>query len=212
VIHVYAITAGLDGLPEVEGIGGAPPQRLSCDGFDLVVSEHDELEATEDAVVAHARVVEKLVPLTDALLPARFGLEFDDKLSLEEAVQKRGGKLGESLEHVRGRVELGLRVVGGEPGEEEPPPATGRAYLEARAAENRLGRELHESLAARADGATRAEQPDPRLVLSSAYLVDPDTIPAFLGAVEELKSQHPGLTFALTGPWPPYNFAGVDEP
>jgi len=210
VIHIYAIAEGLDGLPEVEGIQGAPPERFRCNGFDLVVSEQGaEVEPTEQAVLAHARVVEALLPLAEALLPARFGVAYEDEAALEEAVQERAAKLSESLARVRGHVELGVRIIGEERPESEP-PATGRAYLEARAAETRLGSELHESLAAHADAATRAQPPDGRVVLASAYLVDPNTIPSFLGAVEKLKEQHPRLTFAVTGPWPPYSFAGVD--
>jgi hypothetical protein len=210
VIHVYAVTKGLEGLPDVEGIEGVSPERFRCNGFDLVVSEQGAaVEPTEQAVLAHARVVEALLPLAEALLPARFGVAYDDEAALEEAVHQRAAQLSESLARVRCHVELGVSIVG-EQRPESPPPATGRAYLEAKAAEARLGSELHEALSAHADAATRAQPLDGSIVLASAYLVDPDTIPSFLGAVEKLKEQYPELTIAVTGPWPPYSFAGVD--
>jgi hypothetical protein len=210
VIHLYAIANELEGLPDVQGIEGAAPERLRCDGFDLVVTEHAaKVEPTEGAVLAHARVVEALLPLADAVLPARFGLELDDRAGLEEAIQERAAKLSESLDQVRGRVELGVRIVA------EPPvrrrAETGRAYLEARRDEVAVVDGVHETLAGRARAATRGSSGG-RLVLSGAYLVDPDAIPAFLATVGQLEAKHPHLTFALTGPWPPYSFAGVDEP
>jgi hypothetical protein len=210
VIHLYAIADELESLPDVEGIEGAPPERLRCDGFDLVVTEHDaKVEATEGAVLAHARVVEALLPLADALLPARFGLELEDRAGLEEAIQARATKLSASLDQVRGRVELGVRVVA-EPSVHRP-AETGRAYLEARREEVAVVDDVHEKLAGRARAATRGGFGG-QLVLSGAYLVDPEAIPAFRDAVDGLETEHPQFTFALTGPWPPYSFAGVDEP
>jgi hypothetical protein len=209
VIYLYAVADGLSGLPELEGIDGA---TLSCrrrDGFDLVVSEHAApVEPTEEAVLRHARVVEALMPLAEALLPARFGLAFADFSELEGALSERAAQLGESLEQVRGRVELGVRVVGEQA---DPRPAeSGRAYLESRRAQLAAVDALHESLAERARAAARGKSGG-RLVLSGAYLVDPDAIPAFREAVDGLELDHPQFTFALTGPWPPYSFAGVGE-
>lgn len=209
MIHVYAIADGLEELPDVKGIEGAPPDRVRCNGFDLVVSEQGaEVEPTEGAVLAHARVVEALLPLTDALLPARFGVAYDNQAALQEAVRERASELSESLERVRGGVELGVRVVG-----DLPAPATadtGRAYLEARREAIAVGDEIHDAFSGQARAATRGNSGGS--ILSGAYLVDPDTIPAFLATAEQLEAKHPQLSFALTGPWPPYSFAGVDEP
>src|SRR5437763_824020 len=67
MIHLYAIAEGLGELPAVEGIGGAELRPRALDDLELVVSEHDgaELEPTEEAVLARARVVAALY-LADA--------------------------------------------------------------------------------------------------------------------------------------------------
>ncbi len=115
-------------MPEVQGLEGAPLDRRRCDDFDLVVSEHAaEVEPSEEAVLAHARVVEALMPHADALLPARFGLAFADSAALEEALREKAATLEESLERVRGRVELGVRVVGEQSAPREV--ENGREYL-----------------------------------------------------------------------------------
>jgi hypothetical protein len=208
VIYLYAVVDELASLPDAPGIDGAALKRRRAGDFDLVVSEHaGEVEPTEDAVLAHARVVEELLPLAGAVLPARFGVGFEDEASLERAVGDRAAALEESLDRVRGRVEVGVRVIGDQAA---PPAETGREYLEAR--QRQLARidELHESLAARALASTRGNSRG-QLVMSGAYLVDPEGIPEFQKAVGALQSEHPQLTFALTGPWPPYSFAEVGE-
>jgi hypothetical protein len=212
VIYLYAIAGELDGLPDVRGLEGAPLARRSVEGLELVVSEHGggELDASEEAVLAHARVVEALVERSAALLPARFGRGFRDDDALREAIEGRASELRDALAQVRGCVEVGVRVVAPEA---EPPAAaeSGRAYMEARLARaeeaERLTRELHEPLAALARAATRTVGPTPRLLLSGAYLVEPGQLDAFRRRVSELEAAHAELTFVATGPWPPYSFA-----
>jgi Gas vesicle synthesis protein GvpL/GvpF len=212
VIYLYAIAEELAELPPGHGIAGAPLRRRSLEGLDLVVSDLDgePPEATEEGVLAHARAIESLLPRSGALLPARFGRAFADEAALEEAVRARLPALREALGRVRGCVELGVSVVA----EERPaaaPAASGRAYMEARLAESesaeRLARELHEPLAGLSRASTHAVGKTPRLLLSGAYLVEPDAVEAFRSCVAELERAHPELGFACTGPWPAYSFA-----
>jgi Gas vesicle synthesis protein GvpL/GvpF len=216
VIYLYAIAEELDGLPDVRGIDGAALDRRSVAGLDLVVSEHDgtEVSASEEAVLAHARVVEALVERSAALLPARFGRGFRDEAGLRKAIEGRAASLRDALAQVRGCVEVGVRVLAAEAA--APPAAeSGRAYMEARLARSeeteRLARALHEPLAALARAATRTVGATPRLLLSGAYLVEPGGLDAFRRRVEELEAAHPELTFVSTGPWPPYSFAPGGE-
>jgi hypothetical protein len=198
-------------------VDGAPLARRSVEGLDLVVSEHDgtEIDASEEAVLAHARVVEALVERCAALLPARFGRGFRDEAALREAIEGRAAQLRDALAEVRGCVEVGVRVLA----PEAAPPAgateSGRAYMEARLARaeetERLARELHEPLAALARAATRTVGATPRLLLSGAYLVEAAELDAFRRRVSELEATHAELTFVTTGPWPPYSFAPGGE-
>ena len=108
MIYLYAIAEELDSLPDVRGVGGTPLARRSVEGLDLVVSEHDgaEVDTSEEAVLAHARVVEALVERSAALLPARFGRGFRDGAALQEAIEGRAASLREALAQVRGCVEV----------------------------------------------------------------------------------------------------------
>ena len=208
MIYLYAIAEELDDLPDVGGVGGTPLARRSVEGLDLVVSEHGgaELDPSEEAVLAHARVVEGLVERSAALLPARFGRGFRDEDALREAIEGRAASLLEALAQVRGCVEVGVRVVAPEP-TAAPAAESGRAYMEALQARTEEAHTLHEPLAALARAATRTVGATPRLLLSGAYLVEPGELEAFRRRVAELEAAYPELTFVTTGPWPPYSFA-----
>lgn len=108
--------------------------------------------------------------------------------------------------------------------------APGQAYLlrkkieglrdeEARTETRRVAREVEETLAAACDGAARlrvlkdeaTEQGD--LAARLAFLVRRDAFGDFRAAAERLADRHTplGFRFELTGPWPAYNFAVVEE-
>ena len=216
MIHLYAIAEGLGELPAVEGIDGAQVRTRALDGLELVVSEHDgaQLEPTEAAVLAHARVVDALAASSSALLPARFTRTFPDEAALDSAVRGRIDDLRLGLSRVRGQVELGLRVIGESPDKADEAPS-GRAYMQARLDEvartERLAIELHEPLAALASGSTHSITARPRLLLSGAYLVATADVERFRDQVAELEREHAELTFVCTGPWPAYSFASAAE-
>jgi len=214
LIHLYAIAEGLGELSAVEGIDGAQVRTRALDGLELVVSEHDgaQLDPTEAAVLAHARVVDALATSSSALLPARF--TFPAEAALDSAVRGRLDDLRQGLSRVRGQVELGLRVIGESPDKAAEAPS-GRAYMQARLDEvartERLANELHEPLAALASGSTHSITARPRLLLSAAYLVATADVERFRDQVAELEREHPELTFVCTGPWPAYSFASAAE-
>ncbi len=108
--------------------------------------------------------------------------------------------------------------------------APGQAYLlrkkieglrdeEARAETRRVAREVEETLAASCDGAARlrvlkdeaTEQGE--LAARLAFLVRREAFDDFRDAAERLAADYTplGFRFELTGPWPAYNFAAVEE-
>jgi len=108
--------------------------------------------------------------------------------------------------------------------------APGQAYLlrkkieglrdeEARAETRRVAREVEETVAAACDGAARlrvlkdeaTEQGE--LAARLAFLVRRDAFGDFRAAAERLADRYTplGFRFELTGPWPAYNFAVVEE-
>ena len=186
MIHVYGIVDALRELPPLAGIDGAGLERRRVNGLELVVSDFDGADVTQEAVLKHAEVVDELTKRCDAVLPAQFGPAFGDEDDLASAIRAKAPELERGLELVRGCVELGVRVVG-----EDVNATTGTEYMRARLAQQ------------------RAVEPLERLSRASsanAYLVSSENVDAFRDAVRRLQDEHPELTIVCTGPWPPYSF------
>jgi hypothetical protein len=79
------------------------------------------------------------------------------------------------------------------------------------AAAERLANEIHEPLAGLARSSAHAAASTPRLLLSGSYLLEPAEVASFRERVGELETEHVELSFACTGPWPPYSFASLGE-
>ena len=214
MLYVYAFVEAPAVVPETEGIDSAPVAAERAAGLDAIVSHHDNesVDASEPAVIAHARVVDAVAELNDAVLPARFGGMHADADALRAAVAERAVSLAAALERVRGCVELGLRVLA--PAADPGPATTGAGYmharLEQRRATERLADEVHTPLAELARATTRTVGATPRLLLSAAYLVPREDASTFRDAVGRLQREHPTLTIACTGPWPAYSFGTAE--
>jgi hypothetical protein len=216
-VHVYAITEASAAAPTTAGIDGAPVTIEDLNGLGAVVSVLDRppSPASEEAVLAHARVVDAVAREGAAVLPVRFGRGYEDSESVRRELQGRAGELSESLERVRGCVEVALRVLAPEeaaasPASPPPPAASGREYMRSRLAAVRhaeaVADELHRPLAALSRASTRSVLATPRLLLTGAYLVPRSSLDAFRARVDELQRSRPDLGLACTGPWPPYSF------
>jgi gas vesicle protein GvpL/GvpF len=214
-LHVYALTEHPAALPQTAGIAGAQLRAIEIGDIDAVVSEARTTSAVagEEAVFAHARVVDDLLAANDAVLPSRFANGFGDEAALQAAIAERAARLRDALERVRGNVEIGLRVLAAAR-RETSDASSGRAYLTGRLAEVQAARHAAEQIHGPLATASRADTLNvlatPELLLSAAYLVPRSDVAAFRARVQRLDDEHPELTFVCTGPWPPYSFATVD--
>jgi hypothetical protein len=218
MLHLYALTEHPAKLPEDAGPDEPRLRAVTIEGtLDAVVAEIAERPGapTEAAILAHARVVEAIAALNDAVLPARFGGAVAGEQELAGELEDRLPQLTAALERVRGCVEVGLRVLDQSAEDGKQSHRSGREYMlerlaEVRAAE-RLASEIHEFLAASARDSSYHVLASPQLLLSAAYLVPRAEVESFRAAVEEAERDRPGLAFVCTGPWPPYSFALVER-
>jgi len=161
-----------------------PPARLRAipvGGLLAVVAPATEEEATAESLWRREELVEELMADCD-LLPVRYGTRFADDEDAAQAVAARHATLAAALDHVRGAVEVSVRVIGAEP------------------------RATHAALSELArDAVERPVQPPQ--VLRGAYLVDRDMVDAFAARVAQLQAAQPGSQILCTGPWPPYSFS-----
>jgi hypothetical protein len=241
-LYLYAITD----QPEVTGPTGpgleaTSPLSLVYQDIAAVVSPVTAAEVlpTEANLWLHEAVVETLM-LDRTVLPVRFGTVLAGEAAVQAVLAAHYADFVTSLNRVRGRVELGLRVLWisdfrlpiadcrlpnhkSEIENRKSKILSGRAYLLARLEEERQARawrqraealadELHAPLAHLATENTRQVLITPRLLLTAAYLVERDRVTVFQREVEALQAAYPALHFLCTGPWPAYSFIGGDLP
>ncbi len=159
----------------------------------------------ETALREYARVIEVLMD-DGPVLPARWGSVATEK-EIAATLHARHGELRQALERVRGAVEFSVRppteglATGGRPAADAATGTggPGTAYLRARLAGQRGERELSELIDAAAGGMVRARAWRPTRAL--ALLVERDRAAEFAARIRAR-----GLV--LTGPWPPWSFAG----
>jgi gas vesicle protein GvpL/GvpF len=212
MVHLYALVRRPAAVPGVSGIGDAPLRTVELeDGIDAVVSDTtDGVSRSEGAIFAHAQVVEALSEANEAILPARFtaGAGGDDEL--RTSVVGRREQVAAGLDRVDGCVELGLRVLRQDGGDESP-AASGAEYMRRRLGQveqaQRLARDLHGRLGELARESTSQVVARDDLVLTAAYLLPRAAVEEFRSALEAVEAEHRDVTLVLTGPWPPYSFA-----
>jgi hypothetical protein len=233
-MYLYAITDQPEvPVPAGPGLEGASPLSLAYRDITAVVSPLTTVEVppTEDNLWRHEAVVEALMA-DRAVLPVRFGTVLSNEAAVQDVLAAHYADFVASLDRVRGRVELGLRVLWDD---NAPPPqpsptcgggserGCGRAYLMARLEEEHqarawreraeaLAEELHASLAQLAAESTQQALTTPRLLLTAAYLVERDRVTVFRQEVEALSTAYPAMRFLCTGPWPPYSFVTATVP
>jgi Gas vesicle synthesis protein GvpL/GvpF len=195
----------------------------------------EDLAWLERIARAHHHVVDTLWGLA-SVLPMRLATVYTSKVAMAAALAARQAELEDALTRVRGRVEWGVKAYPLTLTPDDDPatagPASrggdgaGLAYLKRRRDQLtarqrswqdavRSARSVHGELRRPAAEARLHPPQSPRLsgnraamVLNASYLVGQDSQPVFTSAVAEAAARHRGLRLELTGPWPPYSFAG----
>jgi hypothetical protein len=218
LIYAYGICEAVaaEPPPRRRGLGGARVRALRSDALAAVYSRHRSLRArpSRQEVLAHERVLEAVME-RGPVLPLRFGTQLGSEHELEATLRERHDELLQALEHVRGRVELGLRVLGRRRARPRAGGGSGREYLLGRLTEQRrteqAARELHAPLADLALASRLNERPSPSAILVGSYLVEETAVEPFRSRAEALAGRHRDLRVVVTGPWPPYSFAAAEE-
>lgn len=210
------------GFGQVADLGEAPPPSVVRGGL-VMVAVADGHPASRDRVAHHRQVLDHARRGT--FLPAAFGLRACP-VTAEHLVAERQPALLERLARYAGCVEIVVRVLAGEmPRRDQPPPASGRAFLQNVQARERAAVMRREKAAAamrRLDGRIA--------VISEGFGASVRACPA--GASEQGRfaiaaRRHlaaaladrltdlagcpdlAGLHLDITGPWPLYSFTDV---
>lgn len=200
----------------------------------------EDLDWLGAAARAHHRVIDAAGQLAP-VVPMRLATVYSDDEGVSTVLAERGADFRQALRRIGRRREWGVKAyevppseTRGAPGGAAAGPAAagagmGAAYLQRRRSELsahqdarrvalQSAQQVHGELS-RLAAENRMHAPQApqltgtreRMILNAAYLLDDARGEDFAAAVSALAEQHPGIRLELTGPWPPYSFAGPEE-
>ena len=235
--YVYCVGDDIadEAIAGAAGLGGSPVRLFPRAGLAAVVSafENEPAPVTREHVLAHNRVNSQVLARATPL-PFRFGtLAAEERLA--SYIDARAAALRETLDAVRGCVEMTVKVMWGEAGPEggaaargeagaggTAPPGGGTAFLLAKRRAllggedlRRRADELAAWLDARASALARASdvrvRPSESLVVRAAHLVERGRVAEYRERMRALRAERSDLRFLTSGPWPPYSFTTLSE-
>jgi hypothetical protein len=241
VIHLYGVTLapGLstEFLRELKGVDGlAAVEPLECGGLICWISRVPEADFARDlaknmqdlewlaaVTTRHQEAISAIARAAD-ILPARFGLEFSNDLSLRSHIETRRAALKADFQRLQGKQEWGVKVFA-------LPPAplakkkfrTGKEYLQAKSALSRLVSgppdpalsEFAEALESISDqvaegGKFAAARRD--LEFHKVLLLKRSDQAKLEALIRKYSRKWKGRkSVECTGPWPPFSFVTQTE-
>lgn len=220
MLRVYALT---DRAPLVRSPRGLEGERLRLEvigSVGVILGDvRRRLPPSPDRLRGYDGIIRRLAQRRRAVLPARYGTILADAAELVLTVRAREAAWRRALSLVTRRVQMTVRVV---PSDRErrrtrrPTAAagsarrlTGTAYLRARAS---LGGDVPgvDRVREAVRRWVRDERVEQRAGIASVYhLVPRSSVEAYRRSVERVARSDAGLRLVVTGPWPPYAFAGL---
>ncbi|EME22226.1 GvpL/GvpF family gas vesicle protein [Rhodococcus triatomae] len=202
-------------------------------GEEALRRHFEDLDRLEVVARAHDAVVAALAHDT-VTIPLRLATVCADDGRVRALLTEHGTAFADALRRVTGRSEWGVRAFADPEGHESGAPETGggggpgarylaqrrhamtarEAYAQAVSGD---ADRVHTTLAELAAAARQQPPTSPVLTgtrewmpLNGSYLVDNAQANRFAETVTSLDRTLDRLRLELTGPWPPYSFAGID--
>ncbi|MDQ0380516.1 GvpL/GvpF family gas vesicle protein [Amycolatopsis thermophila] len=215
-------------------VGDVPMETF---GEEPLHRNFEDLDWLGGVARAHDAVISAVVAAGPAV-PIRLATVYHDEDRVRRVLEHRRPDFERALDFVTGRTEWGVKAFlqdpgpgeeGGDAGNAPSRRGAGTAYLarrkaalSARETTQQRGRDqavdvynrlLEFAVAARTHPPQSKELSghSGQMMLNAAYLVDEDAARGFAAAVAACDDEHPALHLQLTGPWPPYSFASVEE-
>jgi Gas vesicle synthesis protein GvpL/GvpF len=203
-------------------------------GEDALRRNLEDLDWLAATARAHDAVISEIARV-GPVVPMRMATVFLDERRVRELLEARHDDFIAALDRVTAREELGVKAYAdpkvltgeNESGDHQSgEKLSGTAYLMRRrralASQDDAFRiaaahaeRIHAGLLKHAVDGKRRPASDRRLsgrdgwtVLNGTYLVENDEVDAFRAAVATIDRNTPGIELEITGPWPPYSFAG----
>src|SRR6516225_5769649 len=217
-------------LEGIQGVAGAPVLSYPSGEFAVVVSEYERAEngngqnsgLDEKAVLEHARVV-SVCFRSGTVLPFRFGTIFDSDEALRQAVRANRRAFGVSVEKLRGKSEMRLKLVVRDGSLKdammnvELPDTVGREYLaklrekackerERQTKARALSVQVHKLFNPLDEEVSCKRVHSDGMLIDIAHLIDSKSVEKYQNRYNTAAKQLKNCELTVTGPWPPYHF------
>ncbi len=195
-LYVYGITDNKGIKLDFEGLKGQPIQKLDINGITALFSFYPTLHpmVEEKEVLLHTEILNKLAGKI-TIVPMAFGTVFKDQEILKIVLTKSYPAAKKTLELIKDKIELGIKVVK-------------KGYEEELSTE--VGREILEELNKLSVKSAAGDKFSDRLLLNNSFLVERHKFTNFSDKVGELEEKHQNVKFIYTGPWPAYSFVDIN--
>jgi len=209
-------------IPNVQGIGGREVLGYPSGDFAVVVSEYTAASLDQQAALDHARVISECFK-SSTVLPFRFGTVFDTDDALRRAVRSNRRHFQESVNQLRGKSEMHLKLVVRDGTLHEAtidntlPAKVGIEYLtklRERAALDRdrqskaktLSVQVHRLFNPLAEEVSCKKVEKGGILIDIAHLIDSKSVEKYQNRYASASRQFKNVELAISGPWPPYHF------
>ena len=212
-LAVYALTSEpARGLP-LRGVSREALRAIRVGPISAIVGEvRTAAPPTEPNLRRYATLIARIAATRTSVLPVRFGTTMQDEAELADVLRSRQQVIRRQLSHVRGRVQMIVRVVtraAAAPGRGRATDrATGAGYLQARALDQRADRipefaPLHAAVARW----VKDERVERVGKVATVYHLVPAAAGRRYADAIERAALAAGVRGFVSGPWPPYAFA-----
>ena len=189
---------------------------VSDTGLFALASPHDVLPSADAGELrAHERITARIHDTVPSL-PSRFGQFFRDEASLSAVLRQRRADLLSELDLVGDHAEMSVTLSWRQPPDHVPTAhlATGREFLEAKAAREREQRDANDVVARLVDHLTVDQAvvrhttcPREGVAAIVAILIARDGAGALRQKIDSFEQRSNDVTARVYGPLPPYSFA-----
>jgi len=194
----------------------------------------EDLRWLEEVARKHDDVVHAVAALGPTA-PLRLATICTDDDAVRRRLDESYAALVSVLDRVEGRLEWSVKLIvpatvrASSPAQSSDSTESGAAYLMRKKREDHerasrsahvaaLAGSVHGQLSEASVASRRLPAQDARLtgfegdmVLNGAYLVEADDATQFEARVSALQSEHPDCQVSVSGPWPPYSFAMLEQ-
>jgi len=227
-LYVYCLAEGVDRPNKTpRGISGAPVRIAKFEDLSALVSvcRADTFKVTRKNALAHHEVVRSITKQTTPL-PARFGTIVTVQ-QLSTYISTNRQALKAKLAHVRGGVEMNVRMIGTIPdtspdSKSENALGPGTAFLLEKqreilreqagvAQKGQLSAWLREKLGDLIKEEKISLVPSGTVILARAdHLIERFDVQEYRTKMARAVEERPEVRFMVSGPWPPYSFANIE--